>query len=159
MRFALLFVSALLTAEALTAAQAADGLTTAASIRRIRAALERPQTIDLDRIDQVPRFRVVIREPQRFRDLPPLDFSAGPVPPGGLYAYEQRQRIGPPMSQPLVSIDVMPIAQAIGRAAAGVRRARGEAAARDALQRAIAEYCAAQPRAGDQICAMSPATR
>ena len=59
------------------------------------------------------------------------------------------------MSQPLVSIDLMPIAQAIGKAAAGMRRARGEAAAREALQRAVAEYCAAQPRAGDdRICAM-----
>src|SRR5262249_57965693 len=131
-----------------TAAQTDDALTTPNSLKRIRTALDRPQILDLDgpdRVDALPRFRVMIREQERSVTLPPLDFSSGPVPPGGLYAYDQRQRIGPPMSQPLVVVDVMPIAQAIGRAAAGIRRARDASAARDAVRRAIAAYCAPQP--------------
>ena len=52
-------------------------LLTAASIQRIRAALEHPPAITLASVDRAAQFRVVIREPQRFRERPPLDFSAG----------------------------------------------------------------------------------
>ena len=136
-------------------------LLTAASIQRIRAALEHPPAITLTSVDRAAQFRVVIREPQRFLERPPLDFSAGPVPPGGLYAYEQRQRIGPKIPQPLVIVDLLPIAHAIAGAVGGARRAGAQAAAHEEVQRGIAGYCAAQPNqgAGIQICAMSPATR
>ena len=108
-----------------------------------------------------PQFRVNIVERQRFGDRVPPDFRGGPVPPGGLYAYEQRQRIGPPMAQPLVVIDITPIASAIVAAIRDARRSGETAAAREDVRRAIGQYCAAQPDrgAGIQICAMSPAIR
>jgi hypothetical protein len=59
------------------------------SIERIRAALSAEPTLRQD----PPLFRVDVVE--RIPDLlPPIDFNGGPVPQGGLYAYEQRQRLG-----------------------------------------------------------------
>ena len=41
-------------------------------------------------------FKVEVQEQQKFRELlKKLDFKSGPVPPGGLYAYEQMQRTTP----------------------------------------------------------------
>jgi len=60
-----------------------------------------------------PQFRVNIVERQRFGDRVLPDFRGGTVPPGGLYAYEQRQRIGPPMAQALVVRDITQIASAV----------------------------------------------
>ena len=113
------------------------------SIERIRAALERPDLLTLRHI--TPDFVVDVRERERFDKLvPPMDFSSGPVPPGGLYAYEQLQRAGVPITQPLVLIDLMAIAQEIRRAHAP----HEAASAREEVRQAIADYCAAQPGGG-----------
>ncbi len=120
------------------------------SIERIRAALDRPAPLTLRRI--TPDFVVDVRERERFDKLiPPLDFKSGPVPPGGLYAYEQLQRSGVPIAQPLFLIDLIAIGHDLARAHA----AHAGAAARANVQRAIAEYCEARPNggAGIAICA------
>jgi len=116
------------------------------SIERIRAALQRPALLTVPRI--TPDFVVDVRERQRFDKLvPPMDFSSGPVPPGGLYAYEQLQRAGVPVAQPLMLIDLMAIAHEIGRAHA----AHEAASAREEVRQAIADYCAGQPGGGAGI--------
>jgi len=114
------------------------------SVARIRAALERPQALRLTVADRKPDFRVDIRERQFAEDLlGRLDFRSGPVPPGGLYAFEQRQRIGPPgLGQPLISVDLLGIAQGLHSAVANARRSSAERAAREEVQRALAEFCA-----------------
>jgi hypothetical protein len=126
------------------------------SVDRIRKALERPSS---DRL--IPRpitadFVVDIRERQRFeRLMPPLwDFKSGPVPPGGLYAYEQLQQTGTRMAQPLFLVDLLAIGHSIGHAIGDARAA----AAHDAVERAIAEYCGARPDrgVGIQLCASGP---
>jgi hypothetical protein len=114
------------------------------SVARIRAGLERTQVLRLTLTDRKPDFRVDIRE-RRFEEdlLNRLDFRSGPVPPGGLYAFEQRQRIGPPgIAQPLVMVDVLAIGQALHSAIANARRSSAERAAREEVQRALAEFCA-----------------
>ncbi len=116
------------------------------SIARIRAALERPDLLTLPQI--TPDFVVSVQERERFDKLvPPLDFRSGPVPPGGLYAYEQLQRSGLSTVQPLVVVDLIAIARGIARAYS----AQSAAAARENVRRVIADYCAAQPSAGAGI--------
>jgi hypothetical protein len=116
------------------------------SIARIRAALERPDVLTLPRI--TPDFVVDVRERQRFDKLvPPMDFRSGPVPPGGLYAYEQLQRSGVSAAQPLLLIDLIAIGHEISRAHA----AHEAASAREEVRQAIADYCAAQPAGGAGI--------
>lgn len=118
------------------------------SVDRIRAALETPISELLTRRPITPDFVVDIRERQRFEKLmKPWDFSSGPVPPGGLYAYEQFQRSGIPVAQPLFMIDLLAIARGITKTAYSARTAR----AREEVDRAIAEYCEAQPDHGARI--------
>ncbi len=115
------------------------------SVARIRARLERTQVLRLTLIDRKPDFRVDIRA-RRFEEdlLGRLDFRSGPVPPGGLYAFEQRQRIGPPgIAQPLMMVDVLAISRALHGAIANARRASAETAAREEVQRELAAFCAA----------------
>jgi hypothetical protein len=132
------------------------------SLDHIREGLERPAGDRLRLRVVVPDFAVKVVERERFEKLvPPWDFRSGPVPPGGLYGYEQLQRAGLGFTQPLVSMDLLAIGRGIAGAISGARSAHAAAAARDDVQRAIAEYCAAQPNAGAgiQLCAPSPAIR
>jgi hypothetical protein len=162
-------IAALLVSGALALAQEAAPQTAAArigglpvSIDRIREALERPPSDRLIQRVVTPDFAVKITERERFEKLvPPWDFRSGPVPPGGLYAYEQLQRSGIAFAQPLVSVDLLAIGRGVASAISGARSAHAGAAARDEVQRAIAEYCAAQPNAGAgiQLCTTSPAIR
>jgi hypothetical protein len=116
------------------------------SVDRIRAALERPDLLTLPHI--TPDFVVEVHDRERFDKLvPPWDFRSGPVPPGGLYAYEQLQRSGLSTTQPLVVVDLLAIAREMSRAYA----AHSAAAAREDVRRTIAEYCAAQPDGGAAI--------
>ena len=132
------------------------------SLDSIREGLEQA-AIDRLRLHVViPDFAVKVVERERFEKLvPPWDFQSGPVPPGGLYAYEQLQRTGLGFTQPLVSIDLLAIGRGIAGAISGARAAHAASAARDDVQRAIAEYCAAQPNAGAgiQLCAVPPTIR
>ncbi|HWF86952.1 MAG TPA: hypothetical protein VG222_18980 [Vicinamibacterales bacterium] len=116
------------------------------SIARIRAALERPDLLTLPQI--TPDFVVSVQERERFDKLvAPWDFRSGPVPPGGLYAYEQLQRSGLSTVQPLILVDLIAIARGIARA----HSAQAAAAAREDVRQVIADYCAAQPGGGAGI--------
>src|SRR5262249_38048030 len=71
------------------------------SLDRIRKALESHplRGVQLPEAD----FRVEIRERMRIEDLlSTLDFKAGPVPPGGLYGYEQQRVMFNKVDQPLM---------------------------------------------------------
>jgi len=128
------------------------------SVARIREALANAPTDPFINLRTPAQFRVSIVERPRFFDLPPAsDWRGGPIPPGGLYAYEQRQQIGPSLAQPLISIDVLPIASLLAASVRSASRARALEAARNEVRREIAMYCAAQPAV--QICSTSAAIR
>jgi hypothetical protein len=116
-----------------------------ASIGRVRAALEKPAAI-LTPPDRTADFSIHIEQRvplQEIFDTPPWRTSA--VAPGW----------GPVSSStPLVSFDVLPL---LLRA----KRAYAEHNAREEVKHAIADYCAAQPKAGaaTQICTNAPAAR
>src|SRR5262249_19272106 len=96
------------------------------SIERIRAGLEQKQVLRLTPPDRKPDFRVEIQERKFVEDLLDrlLNFKSGPVPPGGLYAYDQRQRMGSPVvGQTLMSVDMLGVGHALLNAVASARRA------------------------------------
>src|SRR5207253_7702580 len=101
------------------------------SLAHVRAALEQRDS-RLALPDRRVDFRVNVRE-----TLPPesvfesLDFKSGPVLPGGLYAFEQRQRFGQAWSQPLILIDMIAVGHTLTTTVARARRARAEHSARD----------------------------
>jgi len=163
---ALLLIAMLTGARALAQAATAGAdvpLNLPVSLDRIRAALERSPVARLKIVDRKPDFRVEIRERRRIEELlATLDFRSGPVPPGGLYAFEQKARLSSPWgSQPIVSVDLLSVAGWFAGGISSARRTHAEAGAREEVTRAIADYCAAQPNrgAGIQICASSPAIR
>jgi len=94
---------------------------------------------------------------QRVPDLlPPIDVNGGPVPPGGLYAYEQRHRLGSPsLGQPFITVDLLPIAHAVAHAFHEAVREHRQQAAREDVRRAIDEYCAARVADEPAICRAS----
>ena len=75
------------------------------SLERIRAGLKRQATDSiLNRVEIPPDFRIQILEQQRIDDmLSKLDFKGlkAPAPPGGLYGYDQQQRLFNPVDHPL----------------------------------------------------------
>src|SRR5438552_1278854 len=84
------------------------------SMSRIRAALEAPAPLRLTLPAPKPTFHVEIRERLLYSPnlLGPVEqlwsTTTGPVLPGGLYGFEQQQRLGQ-WSPPLFSVDVMSI--------------------------------------------------
>jgi hypothetical protein len=128
------------------------------SLGRIRADLSRaPQFSLLDALDSTPHFTMTIEEerPPFFGVFSPGDFDGGPVPPGGLYAYEQQQRIGAPSTPPLLAFSLLPALGEVVTAIRQARRARAEAAARAEVERAMQEFCAAQPNQGAGVVGCS----
>lgn len=142
-----------------------------ASLDRIRAGLERPAgTILLTPIDAPADFRLQILEQQKIDELiAKLDFKSGPVPPGGLYGYEQQRVTNPtsnPLAQPYAAFSggellTIAIENIVGRYLGGqlahsvseAERARAARLAREEVSRTIAGYCAArQDRNGIVIC-------
>jgi len=152
-----------------------DGSTLAVSLDKIKEALKQPQVQTLRGLDDKPTFKLEVREKQKISldDLiKSLDFKAGPVPGAGLYGYEmQRQQFNPtnnPLRQPYAAFNqpellTILIENLVGKYLAGKAsnaitsavREHAIAAAREEVQQAIIEYCAAQPSggAGIQICA------
>jgi hypothetical protein len=116
------------------------------SLDRIRAALERSPVERLKTVLPRPTFRVQIQERQRFEELmAALDFRSGPVPPGGLYGFEQRARLSPPWgSQPIMSVDLFSIGRLFSGGLSNAKRAHAEAAAREEVKRALDEFWIAQ---------------
>ena len=116
------------------------------SVDRIRAALERSPVQRLKTALPTPNFRVKIQERLRFEELmASLDFRSGPVPPGGLYGFEQRARLSSPWgSQPIMGVDLLAIGRLFGSGLSNAKRARAEAAAREEVRRAVDEFWIAQ---------------
>jgi hypothetical protein len=153
MRVCVLFFAMLLCAGP-AAAQGADPLDLPVSLERIREALAAPRTPSLlEALEKQPHFRVEVQERRpTFAEMFSLDdFYGGPVPPGGLYAYEQARRLSPNSTPALVSLDLLPMFRGIASAVGDARRNRAAAAARAEVQRAMAEFCASRPNGGEGI--------
>ena len=134
------------------------------SLDRIRVALAQPPPTKplLSGIDRPPDFKIAVEERRSIEEiLSTLDFKTGPVPAGGLYGYEQQQRLFNPVNNPLtqpyaafsgselltVAIENLIIKYLGGRvvnAVTSAERAAAEAAARAEVEQAIGQYCAAQ---------------
>ena len=137
-----------------------DGQNLPVSLDRIRQALERAPAGPLRGLDERPHFRVLIQERQRIDELlNTLKFDSGPPVPGGLYAYQQQQQVFPTVNNPsmqpygafsqgelaTVLIENLLEQYAGSRLIQGIAeasRAREEQAAREEVQRALAEFCA-----------------
>jgi hypothetical protein len=145
------------------------------SLDHIREALKKAPDQSLLRITELPAdFRVVILEQQRINEImSKLDFKSGPAPGGGLYGYDQQRRLFNPTDRPLmqpyaafsggefftIAIENL-IKEYLGgrlvNAVGGAARGRAERAAREEVERAIADYCASRPdRANIHICTTS----
>lgn len=145
------------------------------SLDRIREALEQPARPPLLRPDRTPDFKVEVEERRKLEELiASLDFSAGPAPPGGLYAFEQQRLAFPKVDRPLVqpyaafstgellviALENLMMKHLGGRALHAVsnwERERAERAAREEVAQAMREFCASQPAhgAGLQACSLT----
>jgi hypothetical protein len=140
------------------------------SLDRIREGLAHaPVKPLLSALEKPPDFRIAVEERRTIEEiLATLDFKTGPAPAGGLYGYEQQRRLFNPTDRPLaqpyaafsggelITIAIQNLAAKYlgGRvvdAVTDAERARAERAARDEVERAIAEYCAARPDRGKSL--------
>ena len=134
------------------------------SMQKIREGVAQPGAPlkGLDIISQ-PTFHVDVTEQQKFDEmLSKIQFeTAGPIVAGGVYAYDQQQRVFPPINNPLVqpyaafttgqliTLGVeAPLEQYAGepalRAIATAVEVRTERDAREEVARALAGYWAAR---------------
>jgi hypothetical protein len=140
------------------------------SLDRVRQGLARPTSSTLNNLDLKPDFIIRIEEREHIQAiLSKLEVkSSGPVPPGGIYAYEQQQMLtnktDRPLQQPyaafsggeLIILAIEGLAQKYlgGKIVNGIsnaQRAGAERAAREEVAQAIAEYCDAQPDRGQSL--------
>jgi hypothetical protein len=126
------------------------------SLERIREGLasDKPSLLDTLNLEATFRVEVMERRPNfpNFAEMfPPGSFDVGPVPPGGLYAYEQQRMLFPNSTPALFTFDALPLFRAIADAIGDARRDRAAAAVRAEVERAMAEFCSAQPNGGDGI--------
>ena len=146
-------------------------LAPAVSLDRIREALSRPPARSLlgNLKDLKADFRSEIEIRQKLDALlSTIDFKTGPAPAGGLYGYEQQQRLWNSVSHPLMqpyaafsggemitlaieNLAAKYLGARVLSAVTGAQRARAEEAARAEVSRTIAEYCAVQPGHGAAI--------
>ena len=151
------------------------------SLDKIKKELEQPPAPMLRGLDDKPTFKIEIHEKPKFSldDLiRSLDVKAGPVPAGGVYAFEmykqQFNSTNNPLAQPYAAFNTGELltilvenlvgkylAGKVGNAVTGASRERAVTAAREEVQQAITDYCTAQPNhgAGIQICTSSSASR
>jgi hypothetical protein len=142
------------------------------SLDKIREALQTTPTLSLSTIDERPIFRIQIQERQKIEELlATLNFKTGPVPAGGVYMAEQNRIMFPPVDNPLrqqygafnqselltILIENLAGRYLAGKAANAIsktERAKAEAAAKEEVRAAVAQYCSAQPNSGArvQIC-------
>ena len=142
------------------------------SLDHIREGLKKAPEHSLLRNVNLPAdFRMEIIEQQRINDmLSKIDFKSGPAPPGGLYGFEQQQRLFRPTDRPLmqpyaafnggelitIALENLIIKYLGGRALDAVtsaERSRAERAAREEVDQTIAAYCASRPdRANLELC-------
>lgn len=132
------------------------------SLNRIREALEKPDESRLQHLDVRPDFSVQIEEQRRINEIiSKLDFKTGPAPAGGLYGYEQQQRLFSPTDRPLqqpyaafsggelitIAIENLIAKYLGGKVVEGITsaaRAHAEAQAREEVNQAIVDYCTAR---------------
>jgi hypothetical protein len=172
----LLFTATLLAspagAQQTSASSSQDETNLPVSLARIREALKTTPILSLGTLDERPTFRVQIQERQKLDELlATLNFKTGPIPAGGVYMAEQNRIMFPsvdnPLRQPLAAFNqpellTILIENLIGKYLGGKamnaisksERASAEAAAKDEVRTAVAQYCGAQPNAGAgiQIC-------
>ena len=144
------------------------------SLDKIKKELEQPPAPTLRGLNETPMFKLEIHEKPRIsldELIKSLDFKAGPVPAGGMYAAEVQRQAFPatnnPLSQPYAPFNqgellTVLIENLVGKYLAGKAsnaitssmREHAMTAAREEVQQAVIEYCAAQPNrgAGIQIC-------
>lgn len=107
-----------------------------AALARIRQALSQRDPFQTQNIE--PTFRVAVQERvwDRIRNYP--NARENPAPPGGLYGFEQAQRLGNAWAnQPLVQIDMVPIAERIIQSLKDARHAHSEREAHENVLRAL----------------------
>ena len=149
-----------------------QGPTLPVSIAKIREALETTPTLSLRTADERPTFRIQIQEKQKLEELlATLKFKPVPVPAGGIYMTEQNRIMFPWVDNPTrqqfgafnqSELLTILIENLVGKYLGGkainavskAERTSAEAAAKDEVRSAVAQYCNAQPRngAGIQIC-------
>jgi hypothetical protein len=135
-------VASLIVAGAIAAPSAQESA--AVSVDHIRTALERPSALMLT--DRKPDFTVHIEKRRPMQDI----FD---VPPWQLEPLGWRP--------PAVGFDLLSVVRYVAKSVADAKYAHDLRVARDEVQRAIADYCAAQTdnRAATQICSTSSAIR
>jgi hypothetical protein len=147
----------------------------AKDLDRIREALAKPTPSLILNVEVPANFKVEVNEQEKLDDLlKTLDFRAGPVPAGGLYAYELQHVVFNPTNYPLMQpyaafsgSELLTLAaeSLAGHYAGGkainalseTERNRAKAAARADVLRSIADYCAARPDKGADIPICQPA--
>jgi hypothetical protein len=139
------------------------------SLDKIREGLSQPAPAEPLKgltADELPTFRVNITEQQKFDELmAKIKFDKpGPQVAGGVYAYDQYQRIFPRIDNPRVqpygafttgeiatlgveALIEKYIAQKMAHVISGALRAQAEREAREEVARSLAEFRAAQPPA------------
>ena len=142
------------------------------SVAKIREALETTPALALSTTDERPLFRMQIQERRRIDELlATLDYKAGYVPAGGVYMAEQNRIMFPPVDNPLrqqfgafnqSELLTILIENLVGKYLGGKaqhsiskwERTSAEAAAKEEVRAAVAQYCGAQPNNGAniQIC-------
>lgn len=188
MRLSCLVLAGILTAPPLVAQEATATSSESAQastakddlpvpLDRIREGLKKaPRQPLLQGLDRQADFRVEVREQAKIDELlSKLDFKSGPAPAGGLYAYEQQRRLFSATSRPLmqpyaafsgselitIALENLIARHLGGRLVSALTSgagARAEAAAREEVDQAVADYCAQRPdRDSIRLCTSPPA--
>jgi hypothetical protein len=140
------------------------------SLERIREGLSTgPSKLTLSALEKPPDFKIEVQERHNLEEiLATLDFKTGPVPAGGLYMYEQLQRLSNPVDRPLaqpyaafspgelitIAVENLVAKYLGGRLANAVtnaERERAEADARREVAGAVEKYCAADPERAKRL--------
>ena len=158
----------------LPAAKGTCPLNLPVSLDKIREALAEAPAERLKGLDEKPHFRVQIQERQKFEALlERLKFDSGPPVPGGLYGYDQQQRLFPKVDNPLVQpyaafnqgellqvmittlVEKYLAARLVG-AVTSAERAHAEEEARKEVARALDEFWAARAQPQQERAADKP---
>ena len=126
-------------------AHAQDAAPGDAQLQRIRKGLAATPLLQ-PAAQPEPTFTMQVVERALALRRPPdsRDYSAGPPPPGGLYAFEQRRQLGNPWAgQALVTVDLMAIARRAGALNRTLRDRAAKSASRE-VAASLAGFCAAQ---------------
>ena len=149
-----------------------QGPTLPVSITKIREALATTPLLSLSTIDERPVFRIQIQEKQKLEELlATLKFKPEAIPAGGIYMAEQNRIMFPSVDNPTRQtlgafgqgeLLTLLIENLMGKYLGGkainaiskAERAHAEAAAKDEVRSAVAQYCGSQRNAGAgiQIC-------